>query len=358
MSNKCGFNHPKFPVVLMIETEISEMLTTMVEKKDIYTAGHSKRVAMYSSKICETLGLSELEQNTIYQAGLLHDIGKTLTPESILLKPRKFNRSEYSIIKRHSEDGEQMLNFITAFKPLAPIVRHHHERFDGEGYPDGLKGEDIPLLSRIMAVADAFDAMTTNRIYKSRKNIEEAIVELKKCSNIQFDGSIVEASLDVFRGFKELIHQSQIPMDNVHEERFAYFFKDALTGAYSGDYLNYYLVHNKENHRFRCCYFIQLHHMKNYNERYGWKCGDDTLKEISLRIKSLFHSHFVFRIFGDDFVVLNPLHVEIDKKEILYKLGVGFDGLQISLQHFNFEAQMINKWENLENYLVHCDNEY
>lgn len=224
------------------------------------------------------------------------------------------------------------------------------------GYPDGLKGEDIPFFSRIMCVADAFDAMTTNRIYKSRKTIEDAIVELKRCSGDQFDKNIIDASLDVFRGFEELIHSSQAPMDNIHEERFAYFFKDALTGAYSGEYLNYFLANNKENHRFRCCHFVQLHHMQNYNERYGWKCGDDMLKEILLRIKSLFHSSLVFRVFGDDFVILNPLHVEIETKEILYKLGVGFDGIEISLQHFDFEAGMIEKWEHLENYLTHCDN--
>jgi len=287
----------------MVEHEVMAMLTTMVEEKDVYTAWHSKRVAMYSARIAEAMGLGEEEQTTIYQAGLLHDLGKILTPESILLKPRKFNRSEYSIIKKHSEDGERMLSCVSVFKTYAPIVRHHHERFDGEGYPDGLKGEAIPLLSRIMSVADAFDAMTTNRIYKSRKNIEDAIVELKKCSNVQFDGTIVEASVDVFRGFKELIHSSQAPMDTIHEERFAYFFKDALTGAYSGDYLNYFLSHNTEKHHFKCCYFIQLHHMHHYNERYGWKCGDDALREIALRIKVLFHSPFVFRVFGDDFVV-------------------------------------------------------
>lgn len=337
----------------MVKQEILEMLTSMVEEKDIYTAGHSNRVAMYSLHISKALNLSESDQNTLYQAGLLHDIGKILTPESILLKPRKFNRSEYAIIKKHSEDGERMLNFISAFKPFAPIVRHHHERFDGGGYPDGLKGEAIPLLSRIMAVADAFDAMTTNRIYKTRKNIEDAIVELERCRGTQFDDTVVEVSLDVFRGFEELIHDSQVPVLGIHEERFAYFFKDSLTGSYSGEYLNYFLAHNKENHRFQCCYFIQLHYMQNYNERYGWKCGDDTLKEIALRIKSLFHSFFVFRIFGDDFIVLNPLHVEVDVHEIEYKLCVGFEGLEISLQHFDFKELIIEKWESLENHLVH-----
>lgn len=340
----------------MVQHEIIEMLTTMVEEKDIYTAGHSKRVAMYSAKISEALGLSELEQIRLYQAGLLHDIGKILTPKSILLKPRKFNRSEYTIIKRHSEDGARMLSQVSSLNEYITIVRHHHERYDGEGYPDGLKGDAIPFLSRIMAVADAFDAMTTNRIYKSRKTIESAISELKKCSGSQFDGKVVEASVNVFKGFKNIIQELQAPIDTICEERFSYYFKDVLTGAYSGEYLNYFLADNKVNHRFKCCFFIQLHHMHNYNERYGWKCGDDTLKEVSLRIKSLFHSAFVFRIFGDDFIVLNPLHVEIDSKEILYKLGVGFDGLEISLQHFDFDDNAINKWEHLENYLVHHDN--
>ena len=164
----------------MVEQEILEMLTTMVEDKDIYTAGHSKRVAMYSVRLAQAMGLSEEAQTTIYQAGLLHDIGKILTPESVLLKPKKYNRQEYNIIKNHSADGEKMVLFISSFKEYATIIRHHHERFDGEGYPDALVGADIPLLSRIMAVADSFDAMTTNRIYKARKTIEPSLCRASK----------------------------------------------------------------------------------------------------------------------------------------------------------------------------------
>ena len=338
----------------MVEQEVLEMLTTMVEDKDVYTAGHSKRVAMYSSRIAEALGLSEKEQATIYQAGLLHDIGKILTPESILLKPRKYTRSEYTIIKNHAADGEKMVLFISSFKEYATIIRHHHERHDGEGYPDGLKGEEIPLLSRIMSIADAFDAMTTNRIYKARKSIEKALLELKKCAGTQFDPSIIDTSLAVLASFKNLILESQTPANGLHEERFAYFFKDVLTNTYSSEYLNLFLQKNKESHHFRCCYFIQLHGMSHYNERYGWKCGDDVLKEIALRIKVLFRSNFVFRVFGDDFIVLNPLHVEINPEEIRYKLSVGFEGLKTSLQHFDFEAHGMDSWDQLENYLIHC----
>ena len=332
----------------MLEQEVLEMLTTMVEDKDLYTAGHSKRVAMYSARIAQAMDLSDEEQTTIYQAGLLHDIGKILTPESVLLKP-------IAIIKNHSIDGEKMVLFISSFKSYATIIRHHHERYDGEGYPDNLSGTAIPLLSRIMAVADAFDAMTTNRIYKARKTIDKALLELQKCSGTQFDPAIVTCAVTVLGEFKELIHSTQAPKNAIDEQRFAYFFKDQLTNAYSSEYLNHILRQNKESHHFCCCYFIQLHHMNAYNERFGWKCGDETLKEVALRIKVLFASSFVFRVFGDDFIVLNPLHVSIETKEVLYKLSVGFEGLEISLQHFDFHEHAMDSWEQLENHLVHYE---
>lgn len=335
----------------MIKHEVLEMLTSMVEEKDIYTSGHSKRVAMYASRIAEAMELSEEEQKIIYEAGLLHDIGKILTPESVLLKPRKCTRSEFSIIKNHCVDGEKMVLFISSFKEYAPVIRHHHEHFDGSGYPDGLKGEAIPLSCRIMSVADAFDAMTTNRIYKSRKTIEDALIELQKCSKSQFDPQVVSSAIEVLPSFKELVHSSQAPKNVIEEERFAYYFKDLLTGVYTGEYLNYFLQQNKETHAFKCLYLIGLHQMHDYNKHYGWKCGDELIREVALRIKALFHSHHVFRIFGDDFVVLNPLHVSIDHDEICYKLGVGFERVKVCVHHFDLEVDMLNKWEELECYI-------
>ena len=341
----------------LIEQEIMNMLSMLVEEKDVYTSGHSKRVAMYCSRIAEALGLSEHDQTFIYQAGLLHDVGKVLTPEAILLKPRKFNRREYAIIKNHSVDGEKMVSAISAFKDYGKIIRHHHERFDGDGYPDGLKGDEIPLFSRIMNIADAFDAMTTNRIYKSRKNIAQAIEEIKKHSGKQFDPLIVELALKVFVSLRELVHTSQTPdQEAIHEERFAFFFKDSLCGVYSSEYLNYFLQSNKETKRFCCCYFIQVHHMHRYNELFGWQAGDALLKEIALRIKVLFHSEFIFRVFGDDFIVLNVLHVTLQTKDVLYKLGVAFEPIEVTLQHFDLEGSMMEKWEQLENYLIHYNH--
>lgn len=261
------------------------------------------------------------------------------------------------MIKRHAEDGEKMVGAISSFSSYSKIIRHHHERYDGRGYPDELCGEAIPLLSRIMSVADAFDAMTTNRIYKTRKTIEQAVEELKKCAGTQFDPSIVDKAISIFRDSKELVTIAQAPeARTIHEERFAYFFKDVLCGVYSSEYLNYFLNENKDTKRFQCCYFIQLHGMHLYNERFGWSLGDAALKEIALRIKALFRSEFVFRVFGDDFVVLNPLHVEINQEEIVYRLRVGFESIEISFQHFDLEKKTMHKWDELENYLIHYEH--
>lgn len=343
---------------MMFQQEVIEMLSVIVEEKDVYTAGHAKRVAMYSSKLAEALGLSEDEQIAVHQAGLLHDVGKILTPESILLKPRKFHKFEHEIIKRHASDGERIVGLISAFSPYTKIIRHHHEHFDGSGYPDGLKGEAIPLLSRIIAVADAFDAMTTNRLHKVRKTVVDAIDEIVSKSATQFDPVILTVVEKAFMSLKHLVHMAQAPEGySLYEERFAYYFKDPMTGIFSADYLNYVLQDNSENKIFHCCYFVQIHHMQSYNENFGWKLGDDTLKEIAHRIKSLFETHYVFRVFGDDFIVLSKLHKKVDKEDILQRLTVGFSPLLASIEHFDLEDKEMVKWEQLENGLIN-DNAF
>jgi len=342
--------------VFMLQQEIMEMFATLVEEKDIYTAGHSKRVAMYCSKLAEALGLSEQEQTTIHQAGLLHDVGKVLTPESILLKPRRFNHHEYELIKRHSIDGERIVSSISAFAPCATIILHHHERFDGNGYPNGLKGEEIPLLSRIMSIADAFDAMTTNRIYKARKSMLQAIEELENHSGTQFDPNIVNVAKEAFFGLKDMVYIAQSPQANsLNEARFSYHFQDPLTGVYSADYLNYFLQNNQEIKMFSCCYFVQINHMQSYNESYGWKIGDDTLKEIARRIKILFGTNYIFRIFGDDFIVLHESHFILNEVEIIERLTVGYELIGITLKHFDLNDKEVHNWTELENDLAHYD---
>lgn len=334
----------------MIYREAIHMLNTILEEKDPYTAGHSRRVAYYASKIAENLGLDTKEQTLAHETGLLHDVGKLLTPESILLKPKRFTKKELIIMQRHAIDSVKVIENISALKDHVPIVRHHHESFDGTGYPDRLRGDAIPLISRILCVADAFDAMTTNRIYKPRKTKNEALNELRRCSNTQFDPRVVDAALHFFETQKELTSVHQIPTSYHQEEYFAFFYKDKITTGYSSDYLNYFLMQRGENECI-CCYLIEIHHMHCYNDYYGWKAGNHLLKEIFLRLKLLFDHAPIFRIYGDDFVILNSHHMNVDTQEVKEKLCLGFEGIDISLTHFHLHDFSFRTWEDFEPYL-------
>lgn len=168
-----------------------------IDAKSPWTKGHSERVTEYSLAIAKELGLNDFELEDLKIAGLLHDIGKIGTYDIILDKPVRLTPEEYNLINQHPVKGEQILKPIKQLKHILPIIRHHHERFDGKGYPDGLKGEEIPLLSRIICVADSYDSMTSDRPYRDAAIKEYAIYELKKCSGTQFDPKVVEAFLKV-----------------------------------------------------------------------------------------------------------------------------------------------------------------
>lgn len=152
---------------------------SMIEDRDTYTGGHSQRVANYCRMIAEEMDYSSKECDLIYRAGILHDIGKITTPDTILLKPGKLSELEFKLIQEHVNESYKILIKIPMYKDLAEIIICHHERYDGQGYPNGIKSDEIPFLSHIMIVADAFDAMTTTRIYKGRKDTFSAIEELK-----------------------------------------------------------------------------------------------------------------------------------------------------------------------------------
>lgn len=166
-----------------------------LDAKSPWTKGHSLRVTEYAVKIAKELRLPENDIEILNTASLLHDIGKIGTYDTVLGKPGKLTDEEFAIVKKHPAKGEEILRPIRQFKPLLPVIRHHHERIDGKGYPDGLKGEEIPFMARILHVADSFDAMTADRPYRPAPGIEYAISELKKYSGIQFDPKVVEAFL-------------------------------------------------------------------------------------------------------------------------------------------------------------------
>ena len=195
-----------------LEQAYLDMVQTLrytVEAKDTYTRGHSDRVSEYSVLIGEKLGLSEDEIKILKIGGLFHDIGKIGIPDSILLKPGKLTDDEYSEIKNHPSIGAHILGSAKVFKDIIPIVKYHHEKYDGNGYPSKLKGEEIPYLARIAAVADTFDAMTSRRSYRGPIDIEYVKEEIKRCEGTQFDPQIAEVFLDILNNEFDKIKEIQ-----------------------------------------------------------------------------------------------------------------------------------------------------
>src|SRR2546428_9759669 len=150
-------------------------LARSIEEKDPYTEGHCARLAEYSTRLGEYIGLSAPEIKALRRAGIVHDIGKVAVPDSILLKPARLTRSEKLILRRHPVVGERICAPLKSFQLVLPIIRHHHEKMNGSGYPDGLKGEQIPLTARVLQIVDVYDALTTERPYKRALSIEEAL---------------------------------------------------------------------------------------------------------------------------------------------------------------------------------------
>jgi putative nucleotidyltransferase with HDIG domain len=164
--------------------------------RDMYTMQHSENVAALIVGLTEYMKLSANEVTMAYLAGIVHDVGKIGISEEILNKPSRLTNAEYEIIKRHPSKGADILQEVDEFATLAQIVRHHHERYDGNGYPYGLQGEKIPLISRMLTICDAYDAMTSVRCYCDPHSIEEALAEIKKCAGRQFDPGLSSIFID------------------------------------------------------------------------------------------------------------------------------------------------------------------
>lgn len=323
-------------------------LVKMIEARDSYTGGHSERVAKYSRDIAKAMGLSKQECNTIYESGILHDIGKIITPDSILLKPNKLTNDEYSLIKGHVTAGYNILTEIPMYNELADIVYAHHEHYDGSGYPRALKRDEIPLASRIMSVADAFDAMTTSRIYKSRKTVPQAIKELQTLSAVWYDPEVINIAVDVLKSVNLDKYVHQTPSSHIDDERFAYFFKDPLTHTYNHHYLDFILQDSKTKNSFLCLNALYIRNFSSYNKEHGWSEGDMILQNFSDYLKSQFPNMQIFRIFGDDFVLLNNEHIEINIDEINALSMLKTNNLYCQHKHFDLQEPNLNSYKDLQ----------
>lgn len=186
-----------------------------LDAKDSYTSGRSKRITYYSIQIAKQLGMSSIDVGKVELAGMLHDIGMIGVSDEILYKIDSLSQEEYDEIKKHITYSVKILEDIKQLKDVVEIIKYHHEKYDGTGYPYGIKGEDIPIGSRIIAVGDAFDSIISNRIYRNKIGFNEALEEIKKASGTQFDPVVVKAFEDCFDSIVVIINEDN--KENNHE---------------------------------------------------------------------------------------------------------------------------------------------
>jgi putative nucleotidyltransferase with HDIG domain len=189
-------------------TAAMESLSATVDARDAYTAGHSRRVQRLALAIGRELDLSQAELDLLGHAALFHDIGKLAIPDAILMKPARLDTEEWRLMRRHADEGARIIDRLGFLADAVPAIRHHHERFDGSGYPEGLRGEEIPLGARIIHVADALDSMLTSRIYRPALSEREALAELRTGAGKQFCPRCV-------RALEQVLEVAQI--DDRHE---------------------------------------------------------------------------------------------------------------------------------------------
>ena len=183
--------------------DFAKILLNTIGAKDNYTEGHSKRVAKLCDLFAEKIELPEEQKELLHTAAYFHDVGKIGIPDNVLLKNGKLTNEEYEIIKLHTVIGSNVFGVSSLFQNIVPIIKYHHERYDGKGYPDGLKGEHIPYLSRILSICDSFDAMVSKRSYKDVSSMEYAISEIKKFAGKQFDIKLANKFLELAKEKKE-----------------------------------------------------------------------------------------------------------------------------------------------------------
>ena len=325
-----------------------------IELRDIYTQGHSERVAIYAKEFAKFLGLDEEAVEKVYIAGLLHDLGKIGIPDAILLKPGRLEKDEFEIVKMHSILSGEIVAKMDGFADLANIIRHHHEAYDGSGYPDGLKGKEIPLLSRILTIVDVFDALTTRRVYRASMSLEKAL-KIMESMKEKFDPILFEKfkefikdfgilALNEFKleeGVKKIISNNVYFIDlqfkTLNREGLLAIFKKSADLGFFGS-----LIH------------INIKKFREYNQKYGSKKGDELLKKLVEKIKRWFRAK-VSLIEPKDGV--NYLaRINADK---FYILSIGSKGnyLEFKLEEFvnefkdaNIEFKFILKNEKLEKF--------
>ena len=285
-----------------------------VDAKDDYTKGHSMRVAAYSELMAQRLGWSEEEIQNTYYVAMLHDVGKIGVPDAVLNKPFKLTDLEFGLIKNHTIMGAEILKDFKMFPNVDVGAKYHHERYDGKGYPEGLKAESIPLIARVIALVDSYDAMTSNRVYRRRLDNDIVMKELEKGKGSQWDPELVDI-------FLELIKEGTLEKQRMHEEDMALpiFDSEKIVGTVmsnesvleaSLDYLTGVLSKRKGEYEIAaalramggCMLIIDLDNFKKINQTHGHLAGDYALKMTADVLRDVCSQDIVCRTGGDEFL--------------------------------------------------------
>lgn len=308
-----------------LSLQVLRTLSTTIETKDEYTRGHSHRVGEYAALIARELGWSQEEIINLKNTADLHDIGKIGVPDTILNKPTKLTEDEYIIIKDHTVIGAEILKNITLIPHAAKVARSHHERYDGTGYPDGLKGEDIPLYARVIAVADSYDAMSSRRIYRSALSRQEICEEIRSNQGKQFDPVIAEVFLRLLTEDRLQVQEAdsttpenadQPNMEfeigkfvsdimqtmKAQEDSENFDFLTGLPMRNAGEKLAARLMEEHDG----CLIFMDMDNLKQINDIYGHKAGDRALKVFGSILASQKADAAACRLGGDEFLLFVP----------------------------------------------------
>lgn len=305
--------------------QVMQTLSMAIESKDEYTRGHSHRVAEYAAILANELGWNQKEVANLKYAASLHDIGKVGIPDTILNKPTRLTEEEYTIIKNHTVIGAEILKNVTLIDHVVEVARNHHERYDGHGYPDGLKGRAIPLHARIVALADSYDAMRSKRIYCNALPQQTIYEEIKKNRGTKFDPELTDIFLRLLDENRMVIpinvhnmNTSQIIPDV--ETEIGKFISDVIKNIKSQedsdnfDFLTGLPVRNigeKLTAQFMqehsgCLAFMDMDNLKQINDIYGHKAGDRALKSLGNLLAEYAQNAAVCRLGGDEFLLFIP----------------------------------------------------
>ena len=306
-------------------------LSSLIEERDIFNIGHTDRVSEYAQLLGKALGLSQEALDRLYEASKLHDIGKITTPDDILLKPGKLTKKEYDLVKEHVNVGADILLNANFSDEIIDIVKYHHEEFNGEGYPFGLKGEAIPICARILHVADSFDGMTTNRIYKPKKSINEAILELNSLSNTTFDPEIINVANIVF---------PNIILETTNNHINDFTTRDSLTNLNNIHHLTHIFNSDAKHLVYRSLVLITVTNLEDASKLIGWEEGNKVLIKIAAHLQKVYRESLIFRIFKGQYVLLTKEPIAFDKEYLVNTLKqyVNFE-IIFDIRNFNLEKQ-------------------